>query len=47
MYHGQMGWTYTELYNLPVHVRRYFYLKLLDTRKKERATAEDAAKGKK
>lgn len=35
MYYGKMGWTYTELYNLPVHLRRYFYLKLAGIRKKE------------
>jgi len=46
MYYGKMGWTYTELYNLPVHLRTYFYLKLADVRKKEneaeRAAAEKA-----
>ena len=42
MYYGKMGWTYTELYRLPVHLRRYFYLKLADTRKKENE-AEKAA----
>lgn len=42
MYYGKMGWTYTELCNLPVHIRRYFYLKLVDTRKKENE-AEQAA----
>lgn len=42
MYYGKMGWTYTELYNLPVHLRRYFYRKLVDTKKKE-AEAEKAA----
>ena len=42
MYYGKMGWTYTELYNLPVHIRRYFYLKLADVRKKENE-AEKAA----
>ncbi len=37
-----MGWTYTELYNLPTHLRRYVYLKLADVRKKENE-AEQAA----
>ncbi len=37
-----MGWTYTELYNLPVHLRRYFYLKLADTRKKENEAEKEA-----
>lgn len=42
MYYGKMGWTYTELYNLPVHLRRYFYLKLAKI-KKDEAEAEKAA----
>ena len=42
MYYGKMGWTYTELYNLPVYLRRYFYLKLADVKKKEQE-AEKAA----
>jgi hypothetical protein len=42
MYYGKMGWTYTELYNLPVYLRRYFYLKLADIKKKEQE-AEKAA----
>ena len=33
MYYEKMGWTYTELYNLPVYLRRYFYLKLAKIRK--------------
>jgi len=35
MYYGKMGWTYTELYHLPVHLRRYYYRKLAEVRKKE------------
>ena len=35
MYYGKMGWSWTELYNLPVWLRRYYYLKLADIRKKE------------
>lgn len=42
MYYGKMGWTWTELYNLPVYLRRYYYLKLADIKKKE-AEAEKAA----
>lgn len=42
MYYGKMGWTYTELYNLPVHLRRYFYLKLADVRKKENEAETEA-----
>jgi len=43
MYYGKMGWTYTELYSLPVHLRRYFYLKLADIRKKENEQQEQQA----
>jgi hypothetical protein len=42
MYYGKMGWTYTELHSLPVYLRRYFYLKLTDIKKKE-SEAEKAA----
>ena len=35
MYHGKMGFTHTELYNLPVHMRNYYYKKLVDVRKQE------------
>jgi len=35
MYYGKMGWTYSDLYNIPVNIRRYYYLKLADTRRKE------------
>ncbi len=42
MYYGKMGWSWTELYNLPVYLRRYYYLKLLKIKKDENA-AEKAA----
>lgn len=35
MYYGKMGWTYHDLYNLPTFQRRYYYLKLADTIKKQ------------
>lgn len=37
-----MGWTWTELYNLPVYLRRYYYLKLVNTRKKENEAEKEA-----
>ena len=43
MYYGKMGWTYTELYCLPDHLRKYFYLKLADIRKKENEAEEKQA----
>jgi len=50
MYYGKMGWTYNDLYTLPVHLRRYFYLKLADVKKKEheaeKAAYEKAKSGK-
>jgi len=50
MYYGKMGWTWTELYNLPVHIRRYYYLKLVRIRKEEneaeKAAYEKAKSGK-
>ncbi len=35
MYYSKMGWTWTELYNLPVYLRRYYYLKFVNIRKQE------------
>lgn len=35
MYYGKMGWSWTELYQLPVHIRAYYYRKLADIREKE------------
>jgi len=45
MYYGKMGFTYTELYNMPVFQRRYYYTKLANTIKKQ-AEAEQAAASK-
>jgi hypothetical protein len=42
MYYGKMGWSWTELYNLPVYLRRYYYLKLSKV-KKDESDAEKAA----
>jgi hypothetical protein len=35
MYYGKMGWSWTELYSLPTHIRNYYYRKLADTKDKE------------
>ena len=35
MYYGKMGWSWTELYQLPVQVRNYYYRRLSDIKKKE------------
>ena len=39
-----MGLTFNEVYNLPVYLRRYYYLKLADYIKKEREAEEQAYK---
>lgn len=44
MYYGKMGWTYTELYDLPVYLRKYFYLKLADVKTKEHEAEQEASK---
>ena len=41
LYFGKMGLTFTEVYALPVYLRRYYYTKLADYLKKE----SDAQKG--
>jgi len=50
MYYGKMGFTYTELWCMPTHLRRYFYRKLSDLKKKEheeeKAAYEKAKSGK-
>jgi hypothetical protein len=42
MYYGKMGFTYTELYNMPIFQRRYYYTKLTEYLKKQ-SEAEQAA----
>lgn len=47
MYYGKMGFTYVDLWNLPTHIRRYYYRKLADIKKKEgeaEQTAYDKAR---
>jgi phage-related protein len=43
MYYGKMGFTYNDLWNLPTHIRRYFYLKLVDIKKKEHEAEQKEA----
>lgn len=43
MYYGKMGWSWTELYSLPTHVRNYYYRKLADVREKENNTEKAEA----
>jgi hypothetical protein len=41
-YYG--GWSFTEVYNLPVTVRRWFLEKLINQMKKEQEAMEKSAK---
>jgi len=43
MYYGKMGWSWTELYTLPIHIRNYYYRKLVDVRDKENKTEQGEA----
>jgi len=36
MYYGNMGFNFTELYNMPVFLRNYYYRKLVDVKQKEK-----------
>jgi len=36
MYYGNMGFNFTELYNMPIFLRNYYYRKLVDVKKKEK-----------
>jgi hypothetical protein len=42
MYHGKMGFTHTELYNLPIYLRSFYYKKLVEVRKQENEEHEKA-----
>ena len=46
MYYGKMGWSWTELYALPTHIRSYYYRKLVDIREKENKSEQSEAVGK-
>jgi len=43
MYYGKMGWSWTELYTLPIHIRNYYYRKLVDVRDKENKAEQGEA----
>ena len=34
MYYGK-GWTHSDVYNMPIYLRNFYFKKLLDTRKQE------------
>jgi len=42
-YYG--GWSFTEAYNLPIKIRRWFLEKLVQQMEKENKAAEKASKG--
>jgi len=34
MYYGK-GWTHSDVYNMPIYLRNFYFKQLLDTRKQE------------
>ena len=42
IYHGNGGFTHTDLYNMPIYLRNFYYKKLLDTKKEEQKQSEKA-----
>ncbi len=42
-YHGN-GYTFDDVYRMPVHIRNFHFKKLLDTKKKEKEQHEKAMK---
>jgi len=44
MYYGKLGFTFTELYSMPIFLRNYYYRKLADVRKKENEEHEKEIK---
>tara|TARA_R100001377_G_scaffold54912_1_gene32468 strand:- start:58 stop:240 length:183 start_codon:yes stop_codon:yes gene_type:complete len=43
MYYGR-GFIHSDVYNMPVYLRNFYYKKLVDTRTNENAEAEKAQK---
>ena len=41
MYYGQ-GFTHSDVYNMPIYLRNFYYNKLADTRKKENEEVKKA-----
>ena len=44
-YYGNGGFTHSQVYNMPVYLRRFYIKKLVDTKKQEAEQHENAAKG--
>ena len=42
-YYGN-GYTFSDVYKMPVHIRVFHYKKLIDTKKKEKEDTEKAMK---
>ena len=43
-FHGQGGFGYYDVYNMPVNLRSYYYAKLSDIMEARRKAAEEAKK---
>lgn len=46
-YYSNGGFTHSEIYNLPIYLRRFYIKKLVDTKKNEADQQESASKGSK
>ena len=42
IFYAKGGFTFSEIYDLPVYLRQFYYQELLDTRKKENQEAKKA-----
>ena len=42
MYYSEGGFTHSDVYEMPVYLRRFYYNKLVETRKKENEEVKNA-----
>jgi hypothetical protein len=44
IYYGNGGFTFGDLYTMPVYLRNFYFRKMVDTKEKEKEAAEQANK---
>ena len=44
MYYGKGGFTHSDVYNMPVYLRMFYYKKLIETKQEEVKKSEKAQK---
>jgi hypothetical protein len=44
IYYGHGGFTFGDLYTMPVYLRNFYYRKMVDVKEKEKEAAEQANK---